>query len=125
MAVLNGIQDLEKGPLDQIFIANILALLSDVREQVTFWAVFHYDVSAVRSIHDLDQGNYIRVCASLVVKLNLPLLKFPLARLKANLVECLHGIRNVGLDVHGCIDDSISSYAKNTSELQPSSKNLA
>jgi hypothetical protein len=32
MTVLHGIQDLEKGSLDKIIIANILALLSDVRE---------------------------------------------------------------------------------------------
>jgi hypothetical protein len=86
MAVLYGIQDLEKGALDQVFVADILALLGDVGEQVTFWAVFHYDISAVRSVHDLDQRDYVWVCTSLVVKLDFPLLELPLARLKANLV---------------------------------------
>jgi hypothetical protein len=125
MAVLDGVQDLEKGALDEIFVADILALLSDVGEQITFWAVFHYNISTVRSVHDLDQGDYIWVCTSLVVKLDLPLLEFPLARLKANLVECLHGIRDVGLDVHGCVNNSICAYSKDTSELKPSSENLA
>jgi hypothetical protein len=124
MAVLYSIQDLEKGALDQVLIADILALLGDVGKQVTFWAVFHYDISAVRGVHDLDKGNYVWVCASLVVELDLPLLEFPLTRLEADLVECLHGIRNVCLDVHGCVNNSIRANSKDTSKLQPSSKNL-
>jgi hypothetical protein len=125
MAVLDGIQNLEKGALDEVFVANILALLSDVGEQITFRAVFHYNIGTVRSVHDLDQGDYIWVCTSLVVKLDLPLLELPLARLKTDLVQCLHGIRNVGLDVHGCVNNSICAYPKDTSELKPSSKDLA
>jgi hypothetical protein len=125
VAVLDGIQDLEKGALDEIFIADILALLGDVGKQVTFWAVFHYDISAVRSVHNLDQRDYVWVCTSLVVKLYLPLLEFPLARLKADLVECLHGIRDVGLDVHGSVNNSICTYSEDSSELKPSSKNLS
>lgn len=117
MAVLHGIQDLEEGPLDQILIANVLALLSDVREQVTFRAVLHYNVSAIRSIHDLDEGDYIRVSTRLVVELDFSLLELPLPGFKPDLVECLDGIGNVRLDVHGCVDNSISSDTKDTGQL--------
>tara|TARA_R110002003_G_scaffold290_2_gene18531 strand:- start:20006 stop:20383 length:378 start_codon:yes stop_codon:yes gene_type:complete len=125
MAVLHGIQDLEERSLDKIIIANILALLSDVREQITFWAVLDYNIGAVGSVHDLDQGDYIGMCASLVMELDLPLLEFALARLEAKLVERLHSIWHIGLDVHGCVNDSVCSYTKNTGELQSSGKYLA
>jgi hypothetical protein len=62
--------------------------------------------------------------ASLVVKLDLSLLEFALTRLKADLVKCLYSVGNVGLNVHGSVDNSISSYSKDTSELQPTSKDL-
>jgi hypothetical protein len=124
VAVLNGIQDLEEGALDKIIIANVLALLGDVGEQVTFWAVLDYDIGAVWSIHDLDQRNYIGVSTGLVVELDLPLLELPLARLKTNLVERFYGIGNVCLDVHGSVDYSIGAYAQDASQLQPSSEDL-
>lgn len=117
MAVLHGIQDLEEGALDQILVANVLALLSDVREQVTFWAVLHYNISAIRSIHDLDERDYIWVCTRLVVELDFSLLELPLSGLKPDLVECLHGIWNVGLNVHGCVDNSVSSNSEDSSQL--------
>jgi len=124
MAVLHGIQDLEESPFRKCIIACVLALLSDVGEQITFWAVLHNDIGAVRGIHDSDKRNHIWVCARLVVKLNLPLLELPLARLKTNLVESLHGIWNVGLNIYGCVDHSICSYTQDSGELQPSGKNL-
>lgn len=125
MAVLHGIQDLEEGSLDQILVANVLALLGDVREQVTFWTVLHYNIGAIRSIHDLDEGDYVWVRTRLVVELDFSLLELPLTGLKPDLVECLHGIGNIGLDVHGCVDDSISSNSEDASQLKSSSKNLA
>jgi hypothetical protein len=117
MAVLYGIQDLEESSLDKIIIANILALLSDVREQITFRAVLNYDISAVGSVHDLDQRDYIGMSTGLVMELDFPLLELSLARLKAKLVECLHGIWNVGLDIHGCVNNAVCSYTKNTGKL--------
>jgi hypothetical protein len=125
MAVLHGIQDLEEGPLDEIIIADVLALLSDVRKQVTFWAILDDNVGAIWGIHDLDQGYYIGMSAGLMVELDLTLLELALTGLKTNLVECLHGIRNVCLDVHGCVDDTICSHSKNAGELKPSSENLS
>jgi hypothetical protein len=125
VAVLDGIQNLKKGSLDKIIVANKLALLSDVGEQVTFWAVLDYNVGAIRGVHYLDQRDYIWMSASLMMELDLALLEFPLARLQANLVERLHGIWNVGLYVHCCVNDSICPYTKDTGKLKPSSKHLA
>jgi hypothetical protein len=64
------------------------------------------------------------VSAGLVVELDLPLLELPLARLKTDLVECFYGIGDVGLDVHGCVHDAVSSYTEDASQLKSSSKNL-
>lgn len=124
VAVFNSIQDLEESTLSPVIVTNELALLSDVGKQVTFRAVLDHNVCAVRSVHDLDQGNNVRVRASLVVELDLALLKLALARLKANLVKRLYSIGNVGLNVHGSVDDSISSDSEDTSELKPTSENL-
>lgn len=124
VAVFNSIQDLEESTLSPVIVTNEFALLSDVGEQVTFRAVLHDNVCAVRSIHNLDQGNNVRMSASLVVELDLPLLKLALAWLKANLVKRLYSIRNVGLNVYGSVDDSISSDSEDASKLKPTSKNL-
>lgn len=117
MAVLHGIQNLEESSLGKGIITNVLALLSDVGEEIAFWAVLNNNVCAVRSIHDLNKGNNVGVSTSLVVKLDLPLLELSLTRLEANLVQCLHSIGDVGLDVHGSVNNSISANTKDSSQL--------
>jgi len=62
--------------------------------------------------------------ACLVVELDFSLLELPLARLETNLVECLYGIWDVGLDVHGCVHHAVSPYTKNAGQLKSSSKKL-
>lgn len=124
MAIFNSIQDLEESTLSPVIVTNELALLSDVGEQITFRAVLHDNVCAVRSVHNLDQRNNVGVRTSLVMELDLALLKLALARLKADLVKRLYSIGNIGLDVHGSVDDSISSDSEDTSKLKPTSENL-
>ena len=125
VAVLDSVQDLEEGALGHGIVSDVLGLLGDVGEQVTFWAVFNDYVCAVGGIHDLDQRDDIGVSAGLVVQLDLTLLELSLARLKTNLVKRLYGIRNVGLDVHGCVDDAVGSHTEDARQLQPSGENLA
>ena len=60
----------------------------------------------------------------MVVELNLSLLELALTWLKANLVQRLYSVRDIGLDVHGSVDNSISTHPKDTSKLKPTSKNL-
>lgn len=125
VAVLDGIQDLEEGTLGKGFIPNILGLFCDAGEEITLGAVFHDNVCAVGGIHDLDQRNHVGVSAGLVMKLNLSLLELALARLKAKLIERLYSIGDVGLHVHGSVDDSIGTHSKDASQLQSSGKYLA
>lgn len=54
VAVFHGIQDLEESALGHGIVTNVLALLGDVGEQVTFWAVFNDNVCAVGGVHDFD-----------------------------------------------------------------------
>jgi len=83
MAVLHGIQDLEKGPLGKGIVPNILASLRDVGKEITLGAVLNDNVSAVRRVHDLDQGNHIGMGTGLVMQLDLALLELALAGLQA------------------------------------------
>lgn len=117
MAVLDGIQNLEESALGHGIVTNVLALFSDVGEQVTFWAVFNDNVCAVGGIHDLDQGNDIGMSAGLVVQLDLALLELSLAGLKTDLVECLYGVGDVCLDVNGCVHNAVGSDTKDASQL--------
>lgn len=125
VAVLDGIQDLEEGPLGKSIITNKLALFGDVGEQVTFGAVLNDNVGAVRGVHDLYQGNNIGMGTGLVVELDLPLLELVLPGLEANLVQGLDGIGGVCVDVYGRVDDAVGTNAQDTCELQSSGKNLA
>jgi len=125
MAVLYSIQNLEKSTLGHGIIANELALLGDVGEQITFWAVLNHNIRAIRCIHDLDQRHHVWVGTGLMMELDLTLLELSLARLKTNLVQCFYGIWNVGVDVHGSVNNSISSNTEDSGELQSSSQDLA
>jgi hypothetical protein len=125
MAVLHSVQDLQECSLDKIIIANILALLGDVREQITFWAVFDYNIGAIWSVHNFHQGYYIGMSAGLVMELDLSLLELPLARLKSDLVEGLYSIRYVRLNIHSRVNNSIGSDSEDTCKLKSSSKYLA
>lgn len=125
VAILYGIQNLEKGPLRKSVVSNVLALLRDIGEEVTFRAVLNDHIGAVRGIHDLYQGNHIGVGAGLVVELDLPLLELLLPRLQAKLVESLDGIGGVGVDVQSGVHYSIGANTENSGELQSSSQDLA
>ena len=125
MAVLHSVQDLEKGPLGKRIVANVLALLGDVREQVTFRAVLDDDVGAVRGVHDLYQGDNIGVGRGLVVELDLPLLELLLPGLQAELVESLDSVGSVCLDVQGGVHYSVGTDAEDSGQLQPSCQDVA
>jgi hypothetical protein len=54
MAILNSIEELQENPLRQDVVAYKVAMLGDVREKVTLWAVLDNDISAVDGMQDLD-----------------------------------------------------------------------
>jgi len=125
MAVLDGIQELEENSSRQFIVANKVAALGDVGEEVTFRAVFHDDERAIRGLDDLHQGDDIGVCARLEVECDLPLLKALLSGVESIFGQSLHGIGCAGKDVHSIVDHSVSSNSKDSSELQTARKQLA
>lgn len=78
MAVLHGIQDLEKGPLDFGIIADVPTPLGDVGEEITLGTILQDYIGAVWIIHNLEHRDYVRVCGCGVVELDFPGLEFPL-----------------------------------------------
>jgi hypothetical protein len=99
MAILDSIQDLEESPLGKSIITNILSLFGDIRKEVTFGAVLNNNICAVWGVHDLGKGYHVGMGAGTMVELNFSLLEFSLTRLEAKLVQRLHSIGCVGLNV--------------------------
>jgi len=53
MAVLDGVEELEENSPGQLVVANVVASLGDISEEVTFRAVLHDDERAIRGLDDL------------------------------------------------------------------------
>jgi hypothetical protein len=119
MAELDSIQDLKKHPLDQGVIVNVVAFLSDTREQITFGTELDDYIGAVDGIHNANQGNHIGMLAGQMVQLDLALLEFELAVIQSGFVEGLDSIHHIGMDVNGSIDDTVSPYSQDSNEFQP------
>lgn len=119
MTEVDRIQDLEKHALDQGVVADVVALLGDAGEQITFGAKLNDHVGAVDGIHDADQGNHVGVLAGQVVELDLPLLVLELAGIQSGLVEGLDSIQDIGMNVDGRVDDAIGTDSQDAGQLQP------
>jgi len=61
VAVLHGIQDLEKNLLDKPVIGDVPTPLRDVGEKVALWTVLQNDICAIWIFRNLEHGNYVRV----------------------------------------------------------------
>ena len=52
MAVLHRVQDLQKGVLGQLIVANKSTVLGNIGEEVAFRTVFNHDKCAIRAFKD-------------------------------------------------------------------------
>ena len=111
MAELYGIQDLEENPLGQKVVSDVVASLRDIRKQITIRTEFNDNKGGIDGVHDLNQRNHVRMMAGLMVQLNLPVLEFSLSRIQAGLVQGLDGVKNVGVDIDGGVDDAVCTNA--------------
>lgn len=130
VAVLNGVEDLEEDLLGHEVVANVLATLGDVEEQVTLGAVLHDDVHAVDILDDLVHGDDVGVGRGSVVKADLTLLVSNLAALKGSavgveLAKALDGIADACLDINSRVDDAVGTGAKDICELESTFKEAA
>ena len=71
----NGIQDLEENILCCLVVSDITAVFGNVQEEISLWAVFHDDVSAVLVVEDPQKGNNVWVCRDLVMQAHLSVLE--------------------------------------------------
>lgn len=62
MAVFHGIQNLEKSLADKSIIAHIPTPLGDVGEEVSLGTIVQNDVGTFWVIHNLEDGDYVRMC---------------------------------------------------------------
>ena len=130
MAMLDGIQYLEEDIPAEFILANVLAQLGDIEEQVTLGAVLQNDVDAVRVIHDLEHGHDVWVCRGQVVKSDLALLVGNLSTLQGSavgieLAQTLDCIANASLDINSRVDDAIGSGTKDLGQLELAFKKLS
>ena len=109
VAELNGIQNLEKGMLGQLVVADESAVFRDVGKQVTFRAELNHDKGTIRTLQYAEEGDDIAMLARLVVKGNLSSLEAPLPGVQASLGKGLYGIGYVGESVNGLVNHSVSA----------------
>lgn len=123
VTVLDGIQDLEEGALDQGIITYVSTLLGDVGEEVAFGTVFQDHIGAVLVVDNLEHGNDIGVGGGGIVKLDLAGLELLLAAIQrlsvgVGLAEGLDGVPDARGVVEGGIHDAIGAGAQDAAQLQ-------
>lgn len=117
MAMLDRVQDLEEGSFGQVVIPEVELLLRDTGKEVAFWAVLQDHKGAVGRIQDLDEGDDARMQTGFMMELDLPLLERAGPGIQANLGQGLDGIADIGIDVHGRVDDPISPDSDNAGKF--------
>ncbi len=120
MTILDGIQNLQEGMLGQLIVAHEPALLGDVGEQVTLGTELNHDESAIRAVQNADQRHNIGVLAGLVVQRDLSSLKASLSGIQSDLWQGLDRKWDMGQDVDGLVNDSISTDSKDRNKFQSS-----
>ena len=117
MAVPYGIHNLEEDAAGFSVLTHILALLSDLGEQIAFRAVLQDNKGAILGLEDLLHGNNIRMLAGLVMQPDLSILEVLLSLVKAEPVQGLHSILGMRLQIYSSVDSTIRSNTKNGGQL--------
>ena len=116
VAELNSIQDLEESALDQGIISDKETLVGNGRKEITLGAVIKDHIGTIRGIHDANERNDIGMLAGHMVQSDLPLLVLELAGV-SGLVEGLHGIHDLGVDVDSSINNPIGAYSQDPGQF--------
>lgn len=123
VAVLHGIQDLEKGAANKSIITHIPAFFRDIREEVSLGAVLQHNISAVLVVDNLEHGHYIRVGRGSVVKLDLSRLELLLPAVQGfsiwvRFAQGFDRIPDTSGVVEGRIHDAISACTQDPPQLE-------
>lgn len=125
VAVFDSVQELQEDSLGQNVVSDVVAMLRNVGEQITFWAEFDNDIGAVDGVQDLDELDDVWVGASAVMQGDFSFLESALSCVETDLGECLDGIWDMGEDVDCGIDDTICANAQNTGEFYSASEQMS
>lgn len=112
VAVLDSIQDLKEGMLGAVIIANELALLGDIGEQITFRTELDDHECTVGTVQDANQRDHIGVLAGLVMESNFPTLESLLALVQSRLGQSLDSVGNLGVKINGLVDHTVGADAQ-------------
>ena len=112
MTEQDGIQDLKERMFGEIVVSDKTALFSDVGEEVAFRTKLEHHKGAVRAVENAYQGDHVGVLTSSMVKSYLSTLDPTLTSIKASFGKSLDGIRNIGQDIDGLVDNSKSADSK-------------
>lgn len=119
VAVLYGIQNLEKSTLGKEIVSNKLTSLSNIGKKIAFRAKLNNNKCTIKRIHYADQRNHVGVLTGQMMELDFSLLKLPLSGVESCFVEGFDCVRHMGMDVDGRINNTIGTYPKNACEFQP------
>lgn len=119
MAEIDGIQDLNEYALHQGVIPDEVAFVGDTGEQIPLRTELDDHIDAVSRIHDRFEGHDVRMLTGHVVQFDFALLVFELAGVESSLVEGLHGIHDVRMDIDSSVNDAIGPDAQDTRKFQP------
>lgn len=122
VAILDGIQDLEKGVLGQLIVADKVAEFGNVGEQVALGTILNHAISALRAVQDAKQGEDIGMLAGLVMEGNFAFLEPSLSGVQSKLGKRFDGVEVVGEEVDGAVDDSVGTHSKDGHEFQSASE---
>ena len=125
VAVLDSIKDLKENSSSLVVVSNVVAILSDLGEQVALRTVLQNNESAVGRVQDLLHRNHVGVATGTEVQLNFSILECPLPRVKSKFVQGLDGVLHVRFHIPSLVDSPVGTNSKNISQLEPISENLA
>ena len=122
MAVLDCVKQLQEYFLNKIVIAQITTMVEDLRKQVAVLAIVHNDIGVLWVLDDAVEGNNVGVRGGELVEGDLAHVQLALARSVAlgRMGKAFDGIGDglLRVDVHGSVDDTISTIAKYFYELK-------
>lgn len=123
VAMLDGVQDLEKDTLGEIVLAHILAALRDVLEEISLWAALEYHIDAVRVVNNLVHRHNVGVGRGEVVQADLAGLEVVLSAIqggpiRVELAQALDGIADIVVQIDGRIHHSIRTRPQDAVELE-------
>ena len=120
MAVFHSIEHLKKDVLDERVVAEIPAVVKNLRKEVVVGGEIHNNISVIEVFHDAMQSYYTGVDGGELVKGDFSDVDLALAgRLVTSCNQAFHGVRLGWIANIDCpIDDTVTANTKDLNEFQ-------